>query len=406
MFYLFARNAEAWLAENNLDWAFRVLYQVQFRALAAAALAFLIVLVFGRKTIRILTRLKIGDTGATDAELLRSQARSKANIPTMGGVLIAGAILISCLLLADITQFYAYSALIVLVWLAAVGGVDDYLKLTSSRRGSGSRQGLYAWEKLVFQVGIGVLIGLFAYTSSGTGGTGTSMAHVLNLPFQKTYIDAAATPNPALVYLPKAVFILIMMLMMAGMSNAVNITDGMDGLAGGISAAVALGLCILALVSGTQGLGSVPARAVCAGVGGTGGGRGRDRGRVPGVPVVELLPGAGVHGRHGGSVPGRPDRVHRGGVAPGDRDAPDERGLSDGDRVGGPAGRVLQDQRGQEDFPGGAVPSPPARSGMARGQDRGPGVDRVDPAGRGGAGLDQSEMRLPPGEAHAGKART
>jgi phospho-N-acetylmuramoyl-pentapeptide-transferase len=247
--YLFARNAEAWLAGNNLDWAFRVLYQVQFRALAAAGLAFLIVLVLGRRTIRLLTRLKIGDTGATDAEALRAQARSKANVPTMGGVLIAGAILLSCLLLADITQFYAYSALILLVWMAALGGVDDFLKLTSARRGSGSRQGLYAWEKLVFQVGIGILIGLFAYSRSGSA---ESLAHVINFPFQKTYLDQAATVNPALIYLPKAAFILVMILMIAGMSNAVNITDGMDGLAGGNSAAVALGLCILALVAGTQ----------------------------------------------------------------------------------------------------------------------------------------------------------
>ncbi|MBX3377055.1 MAG: phospho-N-acetylmuramoyl-pentapeptide-transferase [Phycisphaeraceae bacterium] len=249
MLYLFARNAEAWLAENNLDWAFKVLYQVQFRALAAAGLAFLIVLLLGKRTIRILTRMKIGDTGATDAELLRAQAKSKANVPTMGGVLIAGAILISCLLLADITQFYAYAGIFVLLWMAALGGVDDYLKLTSARRGSGSRQGLYAWEKLVFQLGIGVLIGLFAYTH---GGAGPGMASVLNLPFQKTYLDQAATVNPALWYLPKAVFIFVMVLMIAGMSNAVNITDGMDGLAGGISAAVSLGLCILALVCGTQ----------------------------------------------------------------------------------------------------------------------------------------------------------
>lgn len=251
MLYLFARNAEAWLAEHKLDWAFKVLYQVQFRALAAAGLAFLIVLLLGRRTIRILTRLKIGDTGATDAELLRTQAKSKANVPTMGGVLIAGAILLSSLLLADITQFYAYAALIVLVWMAALGGVDDFLKLTAARRGSGSRQGLYAWEKLVFQLGIGVLIGLFAY-QRGVTSSSTSLAHVLNLPFQKTYLDSAATLNPALIYMTKAAFIFVMVVMMAGMSNAVNITDGMDGLAGGISAAVSLGLCILALVSGTQ----------------------------------------------------------------------------------------------------------------------------------------------------------
>jgi phospho-N-acetylmuramoyl-pentapeptide-transferase len=251
MLYLFATHASAWLNEHKLDWAFKVLYQVQFRALAAAGLAFLIVLLLGKRTIRFLTRMKIGDTGATDAELLRAQARSKANVPTMGGILIASAILISVLLLADLTQFYVYSALIVLLWLAILGGFDDYLKLTSARRGSGSRQGLYAWEKLVFQLGLGILMGLFAYTNGKTEAP-ADLAHVLNLPFQKTYVDSAATLNPHLIYLTKGAFILVTVLMMAGMSNAVNITDGMDGLAGGASAAVAVGLCVLALIAGTQ----------------------------------------------------------------------------------------------------------------------------------------------------------
>ncbi len=251
MLYLFATHFSAWLNEHKLDWAFKVLYQVQFRALAAAGLAFLIVLLLGKRTIRFLTRMKIGDTGATDAEALRAQARSKANVPTMGGILIAGAILVSVLMLADLSQFYVYSSLIILVWLAALGGVDDFLKLTSARRGTGSRQGLYAWEKLVFQLGLGVLIGLFAYTNSKTGAP-SDLAHVLNLPFQKTYVDSNASVNPHLWYLSKAGFIAITVLMMAGMSNAVNITDGMDGLAGGISTVVAFGLCVLSLIAGTQ----------------------------------------------------------------------------------------------------------------------------------------------------------
>src|SRR5712671_2180962 len=146
MLYVFAQTASVWLHEHHLDWMLMVLYQTQFRALAAAGLAFAIVLVFGRRTIRVLTRMKIGDTGLTDSEALRGRAQSKANTPTMGGVLIAGAIAASVLLLADVREFYVYSSLIVLVWLAALGGVDDWLKLTAARRGSGSRQGLRAWE--------------------------------------------------------------------------------------------------------------------------------------------------------------------------------------------------------------------------------------------------------------------
>src|SRR4051812_3383209 len=113
MLYYFVQQANGWLLEHNLDWAFKVFYQVQFRALAAAGLAFALVLLLGRRTISTLTRMKIGDTGLTDAEALRSRAQSKANVPTMGGVLIAGAILVSVLLLADLSQFYVYSSMIV-----------------------------------------------------------------------------------------------------------------------------------------------------------------------------------------------------------------------------------------------------------------------------------------------------
>jgi phospho-N-acetylmuramoyl-pentapeptide-transferase len=250
MLYWFVEQFGGWLIDRNLDWPFKVLYQMEFRALAAAGLAFLIVVALGRRTIRFLTRMKIGDTGLTDAEVLRVKAQSKANTPTMGGILIAGAIAASTLLLADITQPYIHYALIVLIWLAALGGVDDWLKLTSARRGSGSRQGLYAWEKLVFQVGLALLIGMFAY-KQGDGEAAYDMAHVLNLPFQKTWIDGGAAVNPAVIYIPQWAFIFVAILMIAGVSNAVNITDGMDGLASGISTAVAFGLCILALIAGS-----------------------------------------------------------------------------------------------------------------------------------------------------------
>jgi|SoiMethySBSTD1v2_1073268.scaffolds.fasta_scaffold131534_2 phospho-N-acetylmuramoyl-pentapeptide-transferase len=251
MLYSFAKAFGGWLLEHNLDWAFMVLYQTEFRALAAAGLAFAIVLLLGRRTISLLTRMKIGDTGMTDAEALRGRAQSKANTPTMGGVLIAGAIAVAVLLLADVTQFYVYSSLVVLVWLAGLGSVDDWLKLTAVRRGTGGRQGLYAWEKLVFQLGLGLLIGLFAYQHGDTAAA-HDMAHVLNVPFQKTYTDGGGLVNGALIYLPKWAFITLAVLMTAGMSNAVNITDGMDGLAGGISAAVSMGVCVLALVAGKE----------------------------------------------------------------------------------------------------------------------------------------------------------
>lgn len=250
MFYLLLDKLRDWLVEHQCYWLFRALDQIQFRAFAAAGLSFLLVVLLGKRTIRWLLRQKIGDTGSTDAEALRNHAGGKANVPTMGGVLIVGAIVASTLLLADIREVYVYLGLVVTLWLAVLGGFDDWLKLTEKKRGSGSRQGLYGWEKLAFQFGLGLLVGWFLLRQ-GTGDH--DLRHVLNLPFQKTYVDAGQL-NPSLYFLGGTVFVIVAILMIAGMSNAVNITDGMDGLAGGISAIVSIGLVVLALVAGNQGI--------------------------------------------------------------------------------------------------------------------------------------------------------
>lgn len=280
MLYLLLETLRDWLVKHQVYWLFSVLDQLQFRALAAAFLAFIVVLALGRKTIAILAKKKIGDAGLTDAEALRATASAKANVPTMGGVLIIGAVVIATLLLADLSERYVQLGLAVTVWLAGVGFADDYLKLTAKQRGSG-RQGLQEWEKLIFQLGIGALIGWFLWANPvhmDTPKEEQRLQHVLNVPFQKTYVDAGrivreadtAAPranapaevprvvvrekqmvvNPNLWYLPMGVFVVLATLMIAGMSNAVNITDGMDGLAGGITAAVMMGIFILAMIAG------------------------------------------------------------------------------------------------------------------------------------------------------------
>ncbi len=251
MLYLLLSLVREWLIRKDLYGYVSVLDQLEFRALAAAGLGFALVVVFGRPVIAWLRAKKIGDTGATDAAALRANASSKANTPTMGGVLIVGSIVGSTLLLADIREFYVQLGLVVAVWLAVLGGFDDWLKLTARMRATGSRQGLYAWEKLVFQFGLGLLVGWFLYAH---GHGDKSLAHVLNLPFQKTYDSPGGPLNGDLIFLSRWVFIILAMLVLAGVSNAANITDGMDGLAGGISAAVALGVFVLTFISGNDGL--------------------------------------------------------------------------------------------------------------------------------------------------------
>ncbi|MEM7621743.1 MAG: phospho-N-acetylmuramoyl-pentapeptide-transferase [Planctomycetota bacterium] len=226
-----------------------LLDQVEFRALAAALLAFVLVLAFGKPVINRLTRLKIGDAGHTDAAALRSHAASKANVPTMGGLLIGLSILVSTLLLADISERLIIAGLVVLVWLGTLGGFDDWLKLSAARRGTG-RQGLFAWEKLLFQLAIGALVGAYLYTVGDTQ-LDRDMGHVVNLPLQRTFVPGTGAPAEDLIYLGRTAFIFVSIMLIAGMSNAVNITDGMDGLAGGITTTVAFGLMLLALVAGS-----------------------------------------------------------------------------------------------------------------------------------------------------------
>ena len=250
MLYWLFDTLRGWLDERGLY--IGLFDQIEFRALASAVLAFVLVVALGRPVIRWLTRMKVGDGGRSDAAALRAHAASKANVPTMGGLLIGAAILISTLLLADITRPRVIFGLIVLVWLGTLGAIDDWLKLTATRRGTG-RQGLLAWEKLVFQLALGLLLGIFLYRE-GNVSVGADVAHVLNLPLQRTYEPGGGGLADGLIFMSRGVFVLVSVLLIAGMSNAVNITDGMDGLASGITTAVAFGLMLLALVAGSEGM--------------------------------------------------------------------------------------------------------------------------------------------------------
>jgi len=249
MLYLLLDRTRGWLDEHGVYRFVRVLDQLEFRVLASSVLAFAVVLALGRPTIRTLLRLKIGDSGLSDAEVLRHHSMAKAKTPTMGGVLIGGAMAASVLLFADLSVFWVRLGLFVIIWASMLGATDDFLKLTAARRGWG-RQGLYAWEKLAFQLGLGLLVGWFVYAQGAPPGEPGEMVRVLNIPGQKTYI--AGERSPGLIVLGPVVFVLVSMLLVAGLSNAVNLTDGMDGLAGGIAATVAFGVLVLAMVSGRE----------------------------------------------------------------------------------------------------------------------------------------------------------
>ncbi len=255
MLYNLTVAAQSWLDDRGLGWLVMVMYQLEFRALIASLLSFALVLWFGPRVIRWLAGRKIGDTPEFGNDSVNQLMQSRAGTPTMGGVIILGALLTSTVLLADVLHNrYVQLGVVVIVWLAVLGGFDDWLKLTQSRRAPGTRDGLVAWEKLLFQLGLGALVGFFLYRASGMHD-----AHVLNLPFQRTYvptpsIEALIQPpaiSSGVIVLGVGLFTLLAMLWIAGVSNAVNITDGMDGLATGTLIIASLAMMALVWIGGS-----------------------------------------------------------------------------------------------------------------------------------------------------------
>lgn len=238
----------------------RVFTYTEFRGVLSIILSFAIVVFLGPRVIKWLLLQKVGDNPEFYHKDLNQLMKGKANTPTMGGLLIAASILTVTVLLADMTNFYVLMGIICLIWLAVVGGWDDYLKLTSARRRPGSREGLYSYEKLLFQFGLAVLLGLFIH-HHGVGKWQTDpsdlqqMSHALNLPFWKTweFSEGQWVRAENLIVLGTIPFVILTIFVITGFSNAVNLTDGMDGLAGGIMAIVAFAFAVLAWIAGREG---------------------------------------------------------------------------------------------------------------------------------------------------------
>jgi phospho-N-acetylmuramoyl-pentapeptide-transferase len=227
-----------WLKAHGLG-AFRVFQSAPFRAMLSIPLAFILCIFFGPRFINWLVRQKIGDNPNFDEASLNEMMASKKNTPTMGGVLIIASVVGSILLLADVRNFYVLMALVCTLYLGGLGGIDDWLKLTKQRRaGNLDRQGLRSIEKLIFQLGLGILLGIFTYQH----GKYVPENHTLYFPFFKDL----GLP------LGMTAFVILSTIVLTGASNAVNLTDGLDGLAAGTMAIVSFTFFILAVIVGTE----------------------------------------------------------------------------------------------------------------------------------------------------------
>lgn len=198
-----------------------------FRSAIAAITALFLSLYLGPKVIKVLQKKQVGEEKKIDGP---KSHWSKAGTPTMGGLIVIFSVVIPVLLWGDIKSIYIILILAGTVWLSAVGFLDDYLKVIKKYP-----NGLIARYKLLGQVTIGLLVGGVIYFSPQFEGIST----LTTVPFLKN-----VNLDLSFLYIPSVVFIV------TATSNAVNLTDGLDGLAIGVTTIVMLALAIISYVSG------------------------------------------------------------------------------------------------------------------------------------------------------------
>jgi phospho-N-acetylmuramoyl-pentapeptide-transferase len=205
---------------KDKDWylvkALNVFQYVTFRTAYATITALLISLFFGGKLIEALRRWNVGQQIREEGPQAHM---TKRGTPTMGGVLIVGSVLISTLLWARLSSVYVWTAMMATLLFALIGFIDDYSKMAKQRS-----LGLTGRQKLLAQ--LLVAVGLWAVLFTATkfiGGTGYSWN--LSIPF----IKATADPNKS--FIGPYLYLILIVVVLLGSSNAVNLTDGLDGLA-------------------------------------------------------------------------------------------------------------------------------------------------------------------------------
>ena len=246
---------------------------ISFRSAMAIVTSLLISMVFGKRLIRLLHRKQVG-------ELVRDLGlegqKEKEGTPTMGGLIILGAIIIPTLLFAKIDNIYTITMLLATVWLGLIGFLDDYIKVFRK-----NKKGLAGKFKIVGQIGVGIIVGSLLYfhsdvtikeriqpsqfdTEIASVHSGTPINGESTVRYGEEVKSRSTTipfiKNNEFNYewlLPKSfkdytwiVFILMTIIIVTAVSNGANMTDGLDGLATGTSAIIGITLAIFAYVSG------------------------------------------------------------------------------------------------------------------------------------------------------------
>lgn len=240
---------------------------ITFRSGAALMLSLFIAMVFGRKIIDRLQKMQVG-------EIIRNLGlegqMKKTGTPTMGGIIIIVATLVPCLLVGNLGNVYMILMLVATVWLGCLGFVDDYLKMQKK-----NKDGMSGKFKIIGQVGLGLIVGLTMMLSPDivmrqnhevTNMTTNEVEEVIyeshDIKSTQTTIPFVKENNFDYASLTKwmgdnaqtggwILFILVTIFVITATSNGANLTDGLDGLATGCSAIIAVALAIMAYLGGS-----------------------------------------------------------------------------------------------------------------------------------------------------------
>ncbi len=252
---------------------------ITFRAGLAIVLSLLISIVFGKRIIQSLRRRQIGETVR---DLGLEGQKEKEGTPTMGGIIIVLAIVVPCLLVARLDNVYIILMLISTLWMASIGYLDDYIKVVKK-----DKEGLKGVFKIIGQVGLGLLVAITMLMSNDVtvrmtpqeaeqgeykivktvmvedphnAGKLVEMVHakaaITNVPFFKNneldygrLLDFMHMNKEVMLWI---VFIVAVVFIITAVSNAANLTDGIDGLATGVSATIGAVLAAFAYLSGNS----------------------------------------------------------------------------------------------------------------------------------------------------------
>lgn len=245
----------------------RLMDYITFRSGAALILSLFIAMVFGRKIIDRLQKRQVG-------EIIRNLGiegqMSKTGTPTMGGIIIIIATVIPCLLVGNLGNVYMLLMLVSTLWLGTLGFADDYLKLNRH-----NKDGMSGKFKIIGQVGLGLIVGLTMYLSpdivirQNHEVTNISTNEIEQVVYESQNIKSTQTTIPFVkennfdyASLTRwmgdhaqtggwVVFILVTIFVITATSNGANLTDGLDGLATGCSAIIAVALAIMAYLGGS-----------------------------------------------------------------------------------------------------------------------------------------------------------